>query len=64
VRVVVFMWTDDPDGSPLVLSPGVAAVLIVTVAGTIVAGVYPGLLFELAQASAATLGRAPALGLR
>jgi hypothetical protein len=47
-----------------VLSPGVAAVLIVTVAGTIVAGVYPGLLFELAQASAATLGRAPTLGLR
>jgi hypothetical protein len=40
------------------------AVLIVTVAGTVALGVYPRLLFELAQASAATLGAAPALGLR
>jgi hypothetical protein len=39
-------------------------VLIVTVAGTIVLGVYPSLLFELAEASAATLGAAPAPGLR
>jgi len=34
------------------------------VAGTIVLGVYPSLLFELAEASAATLGAAPAVGLR
>jgi NADH-quinone oxidoreductase subunit N len=66
VRVVVFMWAAEPDAeaAPLVVSPGLAAVLIVTVAGTVVGGVYPRLLFELAQASAATLGAAPMLGLR
>jgi NADH-quinone oxidoreductase subunit N len=66
VRVVVFMWADAPDAErpPMTLSPGMAAVLIVTVAGTIAGGVFPGLLFELAQASAATLGAAPTLGLR
>ena len=66
VRVVVFMWSPEPEGaSPaLRLSPGLAAVLIIAGAGTIVLGVYPRLLFELAQASASTLGAAPPLGLR
>jgi len=66
VRVVVFIWAADTDASrtPLRLSPGMTAVLIVTVAGTVALGVYPRLLFELAQASAATLGAAPTLGLR
>ncbi len=37
--------------------------LAFAVAGTLVLGIYPRLLFELAQASAATLGRAaPMLG--
>jgi NADH-quinone oxidoreductase subunit N len=65
-RVVVFMWMSQPDAgaAPFHLSPALAAVLIVTAAGTIVLGVYPRLLFELAEASAATLGAAPALGLR
>ena len=66
IRVVVFMWSPAGDGAvPGVhISPALAAVLIVAAAGTIVFGVYPGLLFELAQASASTLGAAPALGLR
>jgi NADH-quinone oxidoreductase subunit N len=66
VRVVVVMWMSQPDApaAPLRVSPALAAVLIVTVAGTIVLGVYPSLLFELAEASAATLGAAPAPGLR
>jgi NADH-quinone oxidoreductase subunit N len=65
-RVVVFMWMSQPDAAapPLRISPALAAVLIVTVAGTIVFGVYPRLLFELAEASASTLGAAPVLGLR
>jgi len=65
-RVVVFMWMSQPDAgpAPFHLSPALAAVLIVTAAGTIVLGVYPRLLFELAAASAATLGAAPALELR
>jgi NADH-quinone oxidoreductase subunit N len=63
VRVVVFMWTDS-DGVPVRVSPATTAVLIVTVAGTILLGVYPQLFFELAQASAGSLGVAPTLGLR
>ncbi len=65
-RVVVFMWMSQPDAAaaPFRVSPALAAVLIVAVAGTIVLGVYPRLLFELAEASASTLGAAPVLGLR
>ena len=66
VRVVVYMWISPPEGAsaPLRVSPAMAAVLIVTVAGTIALGVYPRLLFELAQASASTLGASPTAGLR
>jgi NADH-quinone oxidoreductase subunit N len=66
VRVVVFMWiTDEEPVSPRVrLSPALAAVLVVTVAGTMILGMYPQLLFDFAASSAATLGVAPAVGLR
>jgi NADH-quinone oxidoreductase subunit N len=66
VRVVVFMWiTEGEETAPFGISPAVAAVLVVTVLGTIVLGMYPRLLFDFAQASAATLGAAvPAVGLR
>jgi NADH-quinone oxidoreductase subunit N len=66
VRVVVFMWSPEPEGEGQVLriSPALGAALIVAAAGTIALGVYPRLLFEVAQASASTLGAAPALGLR
>jgi NADH-quinone oxidoreductase subunit N len=66
VRVVVFMWIskEEEPSLPFRLSPGIAAVLIVTVAATIVLGIYPRLLFDFAQSSAATLGAAPVLGLR
>ncbi len=66
VRVVVFMWTGEADAeeAPSGLSPALAAVLVVAAAGTVLFGVYPRLLFELADASAATLGAAPSPGLR
>ena len=66
VRVVVYMWISPADEAvaPLSVSPGMAAVLIVTAAATIVLGVYPRLLFELAEASAYTLGAAQTVGLR
>ena len=66
VRVVVFMWAPDPamETTRLKLSPGIAAVLIVAVACTLLLGVYPRLLFELAADSASTLGAAPLLGVR
>ena len=65
IRVVVFMWSPSPgDATPLRVSPALGAVLVAAVAGTIVLGIYPRLLFDLAQASASTLGVAPALGIR
>jgi len=66
VRVVVFMWTTEPDAerTPLHVTPALAAVLIAAVAGTIVLGIYPRLLFSIAEASARTLGASPGLGLR
>jgi NADH-quinone oxidoreductase subunit N len=66
VRVVVFMWSADPgaDAAPVRMTPSLAAVLIAAAAGTIVLGIYPRLLFDFAQASAGTLGMAPAVGLR
>ncbi len=66
VRVVVFMWASDAGGetTPIRISPALAAVLITAAAGTIALGIYPRLLFVLAQVSASTLGVAPAVGLR
>jgi NADH-quinone oxidoreductase subunit N len=58
VRVVVFMWIkEDLVGLPIRLSPGVAAVLAIAVAGTIAFGIYPAPLFAIAEQSAAALGR-------
>jgi NADH-quinone oxidoreductase subunit N len=60
VRVVVYMWIrrEDPATPPIVRSWALSVATAVAVAGTLVLGVYPRLLFDLAQASAATLGRA------
>jgi NADH-quinone oxidoreductase subunit N len=65
VRVVVFMWMSEDAGAlmPLRISPALTAVLLVTVAGTLVFGLYPQVLFELAQISAASLGAVPHAGL-
>ena len=66
VRIVVFMWLTDADAAAPSwrISPGLAAVLVVTVLGTVVLGIYPRALFEFATASAAALGSVPLLGLR
>ena len=57
LRVVVFMWLkNEPVGSQPVASPGVAVALAVTLAATIVLGIYPRPLFDFAVASARTLG--------
>jgi NADH-quinone oxidoreductase subunit N len=66
IRVVVFMWSPNPGGdtAPIRISPALAAVLIVAAAGTIVLGIYPRLLFDLAQISAGTLGVAGSVELR
>jgi NADH-quinone oxidoreductase subunit N len=57
VRIVVAMWITEPEPAapPVRLTPAIAAVLIVAVAGTIILGVYPRFLFESAAASAASL---------
>ena len=66
IRVVVFMWSGDPgaETTPLRITPAMAAVLIAAVAGTLALGIYPRLLFDLAEVSASTLGAAPVAGLR
>jgi NADH-quinone oxidoreductase subunit N len=58
VRIVVFMWIREAEGAPaLPLTPALAAALVVSVAGTVLFGLYPGPLFDLASASSAALGR-------
>ena len=61
VRVVVFMWIAEGEtpGSAFRISPALAAVLIVTVLGTVALGIYPRALFDFAAYSAAALGAAP-----
>jgi NADH-quinone oxidoreductase subunit N len=59
VRVVVFMYIkSERTGSEPAMSPALGVALGVAVVATIVLGMYPGRLFELAQASAETLGGA------
>jgi NADH:ubiquinone oxidoreductase subunit 2 (subunit N) len=59
------MWTagERDELLPLHVSPALTAVLVVTVAGTLVFGLYPQALFDLAQVSAASLGSVPHVGL-
>jgi NADH-quinone oxidoreductase subunit N len=65
VRVVVFMWITQGAAAPVLrISGAITAVLIVTVAGTLVFGIYPRALFDFARASAASLGAAALIGLR
>jgi len=59
IRIVVFMYLKkETIGSEPRMSPGLALALGVAVAATLVLGVYPKLLFEVAAASARTLGAA------
>src|SRR5829696_5478797 len=61
VRIVVFMYLKkETIGSEPTTSPALAVVLGVAVAATLFFGVYPQLLFQLADASAQTLGAANA----
>ena len=63
VRIVVYMWIrqEEPGLPPVALSGALTTALVIAVAGTIVLGIYPRLLFDVATASAATLGRADAV---
>jgi NADH-quinone oxidoreductase subunit N len=57
LRIVVFMYLKkETSGSEPTISPALALTLGIAVAATLVLGVYPRLLFELAEASARTLG--------
>jgi NADH-quinone oxidoreductase subunit N len=57
VRLVVFMYLKkDTIGSAPSTSPSLTLALAAAVAATLVLGVYPRLLFDVAQASARTLG--------
>jgi len=57
VRVIVFMWIkEEALGSPVTMAPALGLVVAVALAGTLLFGVYPAPLFELARLSAVTLG--------
>src|SRR3954453_4792028 len=57
VRIVVFMYLKkETIGSTPVTSPALAVVLGLAVVATLVLGIYPRFLFEVADASARTLG--------
>ena len=59
IRIVVFMYVKkETAGSEPTMSPTLGCALGVAVIATIVLGIYPRLLFELAEASARTLGAA------
>lgn len=58
LRVVVAMWTREPEGAEPRLRPALALTLAVALVGTLVLGLYPRPLFDLAEASARTLGSA------
>ena len=59
VRIVVFMYLKkETIGSTPATSPTLAIVLGVAVAATLILGVYPRLLFDVAEKSAQTLGAA------
>ena len=66
IRVVVFMWVkEEVMGSPIPLGPAMAVALTITAVGTIGFGLYPELLFDGAQAAAATFwSSAAAVALR
>src|SRR5207244_5038561 len=57
VRIVVFMYLKPQGaGSDPTVSPSLAVALAVAVVATLALGVYPRMLFELAESSARTLG--------
>jgi NADH-quinone oxidoreductase subunit N len=65
LRVVVFMWLkNEPTGSEPRMQPALALTLAVALAGTIVLGIFPRPLFDLAEASARALGAAPVTAVR
>jgi len=57
VRIIVFMYLrKDATGSEPTATPALTFTLALAVAATLVLGVYPQLLFDIASASARTLG--------
>jgi NADH-quinone oxidoreductase subunit N len=60
IRVVVYMWARPENaGTPAIVpSRALAVSMAIAAVATVAIGLYPRVLFELAQASAATLGRA------
>jgi NADH-quinone oxidoreductase subunit N len=59
IRIVVFMYLKkETIGTEPRTTPSLALALAVAVAATLVLGVYPRLLFQVADASARTLGAA------
>jgi NADH-quinone oxidoreductase subunit N len=57
IRIVVFMYVKPPTaGSQPAMSPSLSLALAVAVVATLVLGIYPRVLFDLAESAARTLG--------
>jgi NADH-quinone oxidoreductase subunit N len=57
IRVVVFMWLkNEPAGSEPESTPALTAAIAIALIGTLVLGLYPRPVFELAETSARALG--------
>jgi NADH-quinone oxidoreductase subunit N len=70
LRVAWYMWFRDPDeaapGQTVSLAPAMTVALVITAVATVLLGVFPGVLLDAAQRSAATLVQVtgPFLGMR
>jgi NADH-quinone oxidoreductase subunit N len=65
VRVVVFMYLKrEVTGSEPIMAPALNVALAVAIVATLLIGVYPRMLFELAETSARTLGAAAPVATR
>jgi NADH-quinone oxidoreductase subunit N len=63
LRVAWYMWFRDPDetrtSEPAALAPAMTVALLIAAVGTVLLGIFPGVLLELAERSAAGLMQGP-----
>ncbi|NLG61126.1 MAG: hypothetical protein GX539_02695, partial [Candidatus Cloacimonetes bacterium] len=63
LRVAWYMWFREPDGEPLSLtvSPGTRVAIAAAAIGVLLLGIFPGVLLDAAERSAAALMHLPTM---
>ncbi len=63
LRVAWYMWFREPDGEPfdLTVSSGTRVAIGVAVIGVLILGIFPGVLLDAAERSAAALMHVPSM---